>query len=149
MGEACRLNGQNRDKLYILQIGLRTHVGCWQNMSKTYPIDLLAALLVRRHGPEVHTEASPRADRRTKCGPKDRAAQPRVHLPAPTNLFEARQIRTRRFLEQTQPEFRHDCQQVIEDVRLDVFVYSPFGRAREAVNLQRQSLGTRGELTNH
>ena len=36
--------------------------------------------LHRRQEPEVHTEASLRADRRTKCGPKDRAAKPRVHL---------------------------------------------------------------------
>jgi hypothetical protein len=34
----------------------------------------------------------------------------------PTRLFEVRQIRTRRFLVQAQPEFRHDGQQVIEDV---------------------------------
>ena len=38
---------------------------------------------------------------------------------------------------------------MIEDVRLDVFVDSPFGRVREAVNLQRQSLGPRAELTNN
>jgi len=40
-----------------------------------------------RQGPEVRTEASLRADRRTKCGPKDRAAEPRVHLLTPTNFL--------------------------------------------------------------
>jgi hypothetical protein len=71
--------------------------------------------LHRRTENSVHTEARS-ADRRTtnehrefarratrrmcvvNCGPKGRAAKPRVHLLAPTNLFEVCQIGTRRFL---------------------------------------------------
>ncbi len=40
-----------------------------------------------RQGPEVRTEASLRADRRTKCGSKDRVAKPRAHLLTPTSFF--------------------------------------------------------------
>ena len=35
-----------------------------------------------------------RDDRRTKCGPKDRVAKPRVHLLTPTNYFPICQLRT-------------------------------------------------------
>ena len=34
-----------------------------------------------------------RDDRRTKCGPKDRVAKPRVHLLTPTNYFLISQLR--------------------------------------------------------
>jgi len=60
--------------------------------------------------------------REWRSWPTGQAAQRLTRRLTPTNLFEVRQIRTRWFLVQAQAEFRHDCQQMIEYVRLNVFV---------------------------
>ena len=50
-------------------------------------------------------------------------------------------------LEHPQIEHRQDRQQMVEDVRLDLLVFAPIGRFREAVHLDRQSGVVRLELT--
>ena len=46
-------------------------------------------------------------------------------------------------LEHPETELRHDRQDVIEDIRLDPLVLRPFRRRREAIDLDRQSVGGR------
>ena len=55
-------------------------------------------------------------------------------------------VRTRRLLEELQPEGRDDGQKMIENIRLNILVPGPLGGVGEAVNLDGQPLRSGGQL---